>query len=635
MLESIRKNSKIVMLVLFLLIIPSFVLVGIDRNSFSSGGAVVAVVDGKDITKEELDRVHRQESDRIRAQQSQIDSQWLDSDQARSATLERLVRDRVLQSAVRQFHLVASDAALARALQEIPAVAALRRADGSLDTQAYRNLVAAQGMTPEGFEASVRHELSMAQVLGVVSGSVLASEPVAELALDAMLQRRRVRLAHLEPSSFSQEAKEQTSEADIKSYYEAHLSAFEQAEQAEVEYLVLTADALAQEIDLNAEDVRSYYDENAQRLSGAQEQRRASHILLSTQEKAQELLERVRADPNSFAALAKEFSEDGGSAVNGGDLGFFARGEMVPEFEQAVFNLEKGAIVSEPVKSDFGYHLIELTDIRPAQVPSFEEMRPSIEKELRTQLAQQKFAEAAEEFTNLVYEQPDSLAPAAQRFGLSIQSAQGVTRQPSADTPQDLANADLLEALFSLDAIENKRNTDAVEVGSNRLVAGRVLSYQSARQLGLEEVQEQVRERVLAQAEARLARQAGERELEALRGVKGDAIGGSPKTALEFEPERTLSRDQMEDVPLAVVEAALQAPSENLPQWAGVELENGGYVVIQVEEVLPPQEKSAELKSLALGQYEQLFAQAESAAYYELLKKRFKVELKVPTFGVE
>ncbi|RZJ52279.1 MAG: peptidyl-prolyl cis-trans isomerase, partial [Acidovorax sp.] len=176
MFESIRKHSKIVMILLFLLIIPSFVLVGIDSNYFSEKSPVVARVDGHKINQTDWDNAHRMETDRIRAQSPTVDPKLLDSPQSRYSTLERLVRDRVLAAAAKDMHLVTSDARLARSLQEIPAIAGLKRADGTLDAEAYRALVGSQGLTPEGFEANVRRDLSVNQVMGGVMGSAFGTD---------------------------------------------------------------------------------------------------------------------------------------------------------------------------------------------------------------------------------------------------------------------------------------------------------------------------------------------------------------------------------------------------------------------------------------------------------------------------
>ncbi len=195
MLESIRKHSKFVMILLFLLIIPSFIFVGIDQSYFSGSSPTVARVDGQDITQNDWDNTHRYESDRLRAENPGMDSKLLDTPEARYASLERMVRDRVFQVAAQKMHLVTSDAALARTLQNIPAIASLRKADGSLDADGYRALLAAQGMTPEGYEASLRRDMSLGQVVGNVMNTALATPVVVNAAMDAFLQRREIQVA--------------------------------------------------------------------------------------------------------------------------------------------------------------------------------------------------------------------------------------------------------------------------------------------------------------------------------------------------------------------------------------------------------------------------------------------------------
>ena len=421
MLESIRKHSKFGMILLFLLVIPSFVLVGIDQSYFSESSPVVARVDGQEIKQSDWDNAHRIESDRIRTQSPSVDAKLLDSPQARYATLERMVRDRVISAAVQKMHLSASDMRLASALKEIPAIASLRRADGSLDVEAYKALVGAQGLTPEGFEANVRYELSAAQVLGGVMQSSFGTESQYRQAMDALLQRREIQVALFKPADFS--AKVNPSSAELEAFYQAHTANFQQPEEAVVEYVMLDLEAVSASLSLSEDDLRTYYKENLDRLGG-KEERRASHILLNATKdmpvaerdkakaRAQELLAQVRKNPSNFAEIAKKESQDSGSAPTGGDLGFFARGAMVKPFEDAAFALNKGD-VSDVVESDFGYHIITVTDIKAPKPPSFESVRAKLEEELKQQQAQRKFAEVAEIFTNGVYEQSDSLQPVA------------------------------------------------------------------------------------------------------------------------------------------------------------------------------------------------------------------------------
>lgn len=630
MFESIRKHSKIVMFLLFLLIIPSFILVGIDSNYFSGGSPVVARVDGKDITQADWDNAHRMESDRIRAQSPGIDAKLLDSPQARYATLERLVRDRVLQVAAQDMHMLTSDARLARELQSIPQIAALKRADGTLDAEAYRALAGAQGLTPEGLEARIRQDLSVNQVMGGVMGSAFSGPAEARLALDALFQRREIQIARFNASAFV--SKVVVTDADLEAYYTAHPAKFQQAEQASVEYVVLDLDAVKAGITLSEDDLRTYYKENLNRLAG-KEERRASHILINASKdapadartqakaKAEGLLAQVRKAPGSFAEIAKKESQDPGSAPSGGDLGFFGRGAMVKPFEDAVFSMKKGEI-SDVVETDFGFHIILLSDIKTPRQPSFEELRPSLEAELKQQQAQRKFAEVAEAFANGVYEQADSLQPVADKLKLKIQTADGVTRTPAAGGAGPLANARFLEALFQSDSLQNKRNTEAIEIGTSVLAAGRVTAYQPAMTLPLDKARDQVRAIYIAEKSAELARQEGQAKLTAWK--------AAPDAASGLTAALTVSRDRLQDQPRSVVDAALRANVDQLPAWTGVDLGAQGYAVVKINRVVPRDGVDDARARMEREQYLQSWASAEALAYYDLLKQRFKVQIKAP-----
>ncbi|WP_182118492.1 SurA N-terminal domain-containing protein [Acidovorax sp. FHTAMBA] len=631
MFESIRKHSKIVMVLLFLLIIPSFVLVGIDSNYFSEKSPVVARVDGEKINQSDWDNAHRMETDRMRAQSPSIDPKLLDSPQARYATLERLVRDRVLAAAAKDMHLVTSDSRLARSLQEIPAIAGLKRPDGTLDAEAYRALVGAQGLTPEGFEASVRRDLSVNQVMAGVLGTAFGTDAQVKLSLDPLYEQREIQVARFKATDFV--SKVAVTDEDLQAYYQANPAQFQQLEQAAVEYVVLDLESVRVGITLNEEDLRSYYKENVERMAG-KEERRASHILINApkdapaadrekaKSRATELLDQVRKAPATFADVASKASDDKGSATAGGDLNFFGRGAMVKPFEDAAFALKKGE-VSDVVETDFGYHIIQLTDIKAPRLPTFEELRPTLESELKQQQAQRKFAEVAETFTNSVYEQADSLKPVADKLQLKVQTASGVTRTAAPGAAGPLANAKFLEALFSSDSLQNKRNTEAVEVGPSQLVAGRVVQYTPAKTLPLDEVRARVRELYVAQKASELSRKEGEAKLAAWKASPSSASGLG--TALQ------VSREQNQNLPRQLIDGALYAPTDNaLPAWVGVDLGNEGYAVVKVNRVIPRAAPDTQRAQQERQQYMQWWATAEGQAYYEFLKRRFKADIKAP-----
>lgn len=630
MFESIRNHKKYLMGFLMILIIPSFVLFGIEGYTrFTERSETVATVDGQDITRADWDRVHQQEVQRRQQEMPGVDVKLFDTEQARYATLERMVRERVVALATENMHLYTSDQKLARELQSNELIASLRKPDGTIDVETYRQLLARQGLSPEMYEAQVRAEISRQQVLGGVVGSAFSPAGVADVALDAFFQRRQARVRYFSAADYV--SKVQPDDAAIEAFYKNNTHLFQSPEQVDVEYVVLDRASLAKDVVLNEEELRRYYDENAARLAGPEE-RRARHILLTfpngasqeekdkVREKAQGLLDKLRQNPASFPELAKAESQDPGSAANGGDLDFFGRGAMVKPFEDAVFSLGKGQI-SDLVETEFGYHIIEVTDIRAPKPRSFEDMRASLEEELKRQQAQKLYSERAETFSNLVYEQSDTFKPVADELKLSVQTFKGLTRDGAgADVPV-LNDARLLEAVFASDALTRKQNIEAVDIGGNQLVSARVLEHRPARTRPLEEVRDDVRTRLVAQRATEMAQEEGAAQLEALR--KGDGDEKSMDSSL------TVSRDQPNGLPREVLDAVLSADPKQLPVWQGVKIGDQGYAVVKVEQVLPRAPREDAAKRSEVDQYNQWWASAEALAYYEWLKNRYKVKILV------
>ncbi|MCZ2497657.1 peptidyl-prolyl cis-trans isomerase [Xylophilus sp. Kf1] len=630
MFEFIRKHSKIVMVVLFLLIIPSFVMFGVDgyRRSMEEGKAV-AVVDGSDVTQAEWDEAHRITVERARAQSPSLDARFFDSPEAKYATLERLVRERVLRAAASKFHLAPSETRLAGTLQQDPSIAQLRGADGKLDVAQYRQILAAQGMTPESYESRVAGEMAMRQVLEGVSSTSIATQAQADAVLSSFFQQRNIQVALFKAADYT--AKAVPTDAELQTYYDAHQARFRRAEQADVEYVVLDIDAIKQGITPAEADLRAFYEQNQSRLVG-QEERRASHILLTVPKDApqaerdkvkahaEELLAAVRKNPGSFADVARKESQDPGSAVQGGDLNFFARGAMVKPFEDAAFSMKKGDI-SDVISTDFGYHILKLTDIKSQRQRSFEEVRPELEAQFRQQEAQKRFAEVAETFTNTVYEQADSLKPVADKLKLPLRTASNVGRVPTGAQNGVLANPRLLTALFATDAVEKKRNTEAVETGPSQLASARIVKYTPARTPPFADVRDEVRAIWVADKTIELAKQDGEAKLAAW---KASPAGASLPAAVN------VSRTEAAQQAPAVVAAAMRAPSASLPAWVGAETGTGAFAVIRVNRIEARAATPANDPAVERAQVAQAWGTAESNAYYEWLRGRMKVEIKVP-----
>ena len=626
MFDFVRTHSRVMFFLIVLLIFPSFVFFGIQGyTKFNDpAGAAVAKVDGEKISRTEWEAAHRRQSEQMRRQAPNLDAAFFDSPEVKRETLDNLVRERVLRAAANRTHLSVSDERLQRELMSIPQLDALRRPDGSMDVAAYKVMIEAQGMSTQGFEANMRQDLALRQVLAGIGNTAPPAGAPGRAALDALLQQREVQLQRFDSKDFATGLN--PSDADLAAYHKANEARFRTAEQASIEYVVLDLDALKAGISVSDEELRKYYAENATSYTAAEE-RRASHVLIATAKdapaaqrteakaKADALLAALRKNPASFAEVAKKNSSDTASAERGGDLDYFGRGAMVKPFEDAAYAMKPGEI-SNVVETDFGFHIIRLDAVRGGDKKPFESVRAEIEDEAKKQQAQKKFAEVAEQFTNTVYEQADSLQPVIDKLKLKKQSAT-VQRTPAPGAVGALASAKLLAAVFGNDALKNKRNTEAVEVGPNQLAAARVAEYLPARVQALAEVLPQVRASVIAEQAAAAARKAGEARLAALR-------GGADASALPAAV--TISRASAQTQPRALVDAVLRADASKLPAWLGVDLGTAGYAVLRLNAVKPPAADGPELAQL-LPRYAQAWGAAEAQAYYNALKTRFKVSI--------
>jgi peptidyl-prolyl cis-trans isomerase D len=378
-------------------------------------------------------------------------------------------------------------------------------------------------------------------------------------------------------------------------------------------------------------DIKTFYDQNIARYKTS-EQRRASHILInaskdasaadkaSAKAKAEKILEQVRKNPADFAKLAKENSQDTVSAERGGDLNFFGKGDMVKPFEDSVFALKEGEI-SGLVQSDFGFHIIRVTGIKAPATRELAEVKATIAADIKRQQAGKKYSEMAEIFSNMVYEQSDSLKPVADKLGLKIESAQNLTRKTNPSLPKTAAynQPKFLTAIFSDDAIRSKRNTEAIEVGSSVLIAGRVVEHKPVAKIPVAEVRPVIEERLIGVESEKLAVKAGEARLVELR-------GGS---SADFGAAKSVSRNNTVGVSPAAVTAIMKVDPSKLPAYVGVPVAGRGYAIYRVnkinDDVIDEEARKAEQQ-----QVDEFLAAQEMAAYLDIIKKRAKAEILKP-----
>lgn len=629
MFDSIRSHRRWLMFFMLVLIFPSFVFFGIQGyNRFIEGDNAVARIGGKPVTPQELDAAQRERIEQLRRMfGDNFDAKLFDTPQARAATLDALLSERALALEAATEHVFVTEERLREVIASVPAF----QRDGKFDYERYKTLLAAQALSERAFEQRVRDDLVRQTLLQSVADSTFLPKAVAERLLRIDEEQREVRELRFRPDDFAGRVKV-TDEA-IAAYYQANRREFETPETIKAEYVVLSLDDVAAQIAAPEAELKAYYEQNKSAY-GQPEERRASHILLTAGEggtapdkagarkKAEELLAQLRRNPNDFAKLAREFSKDPGSAAKGGDLGFFGRNMMVKAFEDAAFKLKPGEI-SDIVETDFGFHIIRVDEIKPATYRPFEAVRADIEREYRRQQAQKKFAEAAEQFTNTVFEQSDSLKPVADKLKLQIQSIDALTRDgvPAKPGAPQIFTPRLLQALFADDAIKKRRNTEAIEVAPNTFVSARVVDYRPAALRPLADVREQIRARVERQEAARLAREAGLARLEALRKSPSDA---------GFSAKRTVSRSAPEGLPPGALRAIMQVPADKLPSFVGAELDGGTYAVFQVLSAKLPDKPDPERRQFQQRTWQQQAGAADDLAYLAALKTKYKAQIVDP-----
>jgi len=612
MFELVHKRKRIAQVILALLIIP-FAFFGLEYYTRNTGQSdAVATVNGSAITQREFAEELRRQQERLRqAFGANVDVEALDTPDTRRALLESLIAQRLVADAALRAGLTVSDATLRQTIASVPAF----QSEGQFSRPTYEALLRAQGETPQSFEARLRLDMLIARLGEAVGGTAIVSRTVAER-VDALLgERRELREALVEAKPFLGQAK--AGEAQVRAYFDANPDEFRVPEQVRAEYLVLSADALREGEPVSEKALKAAYDSRASQYRVA-EQRRASHILVSTEEEATRLAAEARKSPARFAELAKKHSQDPGSAEKGGDLGYFGRGMMVPAFEEAAFRQKEGEI-GAPVKSDFGWHVIRVTGVQAAKVKPFSEVRAELAEELAREQAGRRFVESAEAFANTVYEQSDSLRPAAERFKLALRTSGWITRTPNPEAGV-LASPKLLRALFSDDAVKAKRNTDAVEVSPGVLVSARVLEHKASSQRKFEDVRADIERRLRAEEAARLAREAGEAKLAALR--KGGDAG------LTWGAPKAVSRRSAQGVPAGALRPLLAADSGKLPAFAGAPRGTEGYMLYRVDKVLEAEARPDAQRDAERARAQQLAGARQMEAFVASLRAQADVQIR-------
>lgn len=613
MFDFVTKHKRFLQIFLALCLVP-FAFFGLESYTRAVGGRdVVAEVEGSPISRRELEDALREQMERLQQMFGRdFDLAAVDTPDFRRRILEALIADRIVTQEVARSNMVLPRQAVIDEIMRAPEF----QEDGKFSPARYEAYLRTRGLSDAANVETLRVQAPASRLLSSISATVIQPRAVAERLLALEGQRREVSEAAFPAEAYLSQVK--PDEGALKSYYDANPDEFKVAERVRAEYLVLSAEDLARGEAVSEDELKKAYDERlASGRLGVAEQRRASHILVKTKAEAEQLLAEAKKAPQRFTELAKKHSQDPGSAEKGGDLGFFAAGDMVKPFAEAVFAMKPNEIAG-PVQSEFGFHVIRLSGVQPGKVRSFEDMKAELAAELGKQKAGQRFAESAEGFNNLVYEQSDSLKAAAERYKLKVQASGWISKGAAAEGV--LNHPKLLAALFSSDAIQQRRNTDSVEVARGTLVAARVLEHQPATQRKFEDVRAEVEAKVKRREAAALARKEGTAKLAQLKASGGDAgLKWSAPVQVSRRAAAGLSPDALRQV--------LAADASKLPAHVGADRGERGYAIYRLVRVLAPDPVREQQKNEELARLDRQAGAAQVDAYVASLRARAKVEV--------
>lgn len=583
------------------LIIITFAAFGLSSYLRDKSHIYAAKVNGEEIPPRELQMAYQQARNRLEQQMGKaFDPAKVDDVALRKQALDSLIHDSLMSEAARRDGFVIGDQYLGAYIRSIPAL----QENGEFSSERYDRLVYAQGMTKSSFESDVRQELQMKQWVQAFAGTAFVLPSEIKSAYNLFKQKRSFSYVILPIDPVK--AQITVSDEELHQYYDTHAKEFETPERIKLNYVRLSRADLAKGMTVDEAALKSLYEEKKASLV-KQEQRRAHHILIQVapdakddavakaRAKAEDLVKKLRAGA-SFDELAKANSDDPGSSDKGGDLGFFARGAMVPAFDNAVFGMKPGEI-SDPVQSQFGFHIIRLDEIQASKEQSLDEARPALEEELKNREAEDVYYDHLDRLTNLSYENSQSLDPAAQNLGLKVEESDWLTAQGGPGIGQ---YHNLMDAVFSDDVLEGGNNSEPIEVGQDDVIVARVKDREPAQLQPFDEV----KARITDQLKADKAKQQIEAKGEAL--VKsahdGDSLDKIAETAgAKVEAAKSITRDDRGH-PAPIVQRAFRMPraGTQAAQEQGFEMPNGDYVVLKLDGVedvnidsIPKDEKDA------------------------------------------
>jgi peptidyl-prolyl cis-trans isomerase D len=625
MLHYIRDRAQgwVAWFIVGLISIP-FALWGVNSYLTGASDVVVATVNGTDIKQTRLQSTLQQYRDQMRSVMGdEFDPSVFEGDEAKRMVLQGLIEEQLLRDANVELGQTVSDALISQIVRSTPAF----QRDGVFNSEQYGLVLARAGYSPASYEAQLRTDMLARELTQTVEASAIVGEFELTQFLSVAKQQREIAYGVVPIQDYLEQV--QIEETAIKAYYEDNQASFTAPEQVTIDYIELSVEDLASKIEITDDALKQYYAENESQFV-AEPQIRVSHILIEgTDDEAKALIDsaqtRIEAGED-FAALATELSQDPGSADQGGDLGFIGRGVMVEAFEEAAFALTEIDQVSAPIETEFGFHLIKLTDKQNVETQAFTSVRDEVEKRYRQQEAQKLFFDDAELLANLTFEHSESLEAAAEALDLTIQTTGSFTRNGGVEGIT--AEPKVVTAAFSDDVLKDDLNSAVIELSDSHMVVIHQRDYTPESILPYEAVSPAIEQQLLFDEASALAKEKGEFLLAELQS------GSSPEDFFANWTEASFYQRDSEAVSAQVLNTAFAMPKPAAgASIDGFQAQNGNYIVVAVTAIDEGSAENSDLTEQAMlkQQMAQLQASAERQAFIESLRATAKIEIKDPS----
>ncbi|MEK7989429.1 MAG: SurA N-terminal domain-containing protein [Thiotrichaceae bacterium] len=587
MLQSIRDRAQgIGAWIIVILITVPFTMWGVYEYIQPQPNTAIAKVNGTSIERADYENAVRQRQQYFRSMFRTQDISFM-NEQIERDTLKDLINQELLLQIASDEGMRIGDGLLAAQIQQNPAF----QENKQFSPELYEQLLTSRGLNPVGFEMQIRRDMLAQQLRESVSQSAFSTDYYQAQKDQLENQQRLVRYVILDKETYNEQI--EVSDTEIEKRYNDNSKQYMTDEQISVEYVVLSIDDIEKNINFDSDTLQQAYETRLEQYTTPVEWK-ARHILVSAEstvtedeiaqakQKTQDLIAKLQADED-FAELAKQQSDDKGSGQRGGDLGWFTEGRMVKSFETAVAAMNIGDVSSEPVQSEFGFHIIKLEDKKAAQIKPYEEVKAALEKELRQEQASSKYHDQLlEDLADLAFQFPDNLDDLANNMELTKQESVLFNSKGLKDD-EIFANAKVLDIAFSEEVLNEQHNSEPVEFVDGKSVVFRVKAHELPQLRPLAEVKEDIHNALIAEKTEAKSREIGQTVLDLLKQAEADVIKISDDNDLLWSEQKWVSRNEKFGSQ-AIVESAfkLGTPPENNALYQGLVLDNGNYAVYAV-----------------------------------------------------